>query len=302
MAKIQPKPARFSFGAANLLIGAVICATCFFLGTLAGMHAGLVVHESCERGGNLRDVIGGAKESCVEDAEVDARVEAIVKKRVAEEVANALKNSPGVNNGGEARHFSKKMSKIASGAVRATKADLQSLLDFGVPTGPKEPGPGDKEALILYNSADALPTDAEMADAAVYGRGGDGLPMLSAADATANCDAVNVIAVGNPGHTRQCVALVSNYESYHVQRWMRLKSVGGNLDGAIEPKEPLRHVSRGHAAWGKREFVPPTQQKNQIALEQAARLPRWAGQCASQVEANGRKTGYSKDNHRSDLQ
>lgn len=212
------------------------------------MHADLGQQESCGRGG-------------------DDRIEAIVQKRVAEELSKASGGSSGSANavkagGGESQHrrFSKKTSKLATGAARSTKADFQQLLDFGVPTEPKESGPGDKEVLIFYGSADALPSDRGQADAATY-ESGDGLPMLSAADATANCDAVNVVAVGNPGHTRQCIALVSNYESYHVQRWMRLKSVRGTPEGAIEPKQPLRHASRGHAAWGKRDFLPPSPNK-----------------------------------------
>ena len=83
------------------------------------------------------------------------------------------------------------------------------------------------------------------------------LPLLSATQATENCDTMNVIFTNNPGQSRQCLALVgSQYQSYHVHRYMRRGNSGG-----INNKLPLIVTSRGLTKGGKVEFPPPTPQE-----------------------------------------
>ncbi len=109
------------------------------------------------------------------------------------------------------------------------------------------------EVLILYNTPKALPSDATNRHMVQY-ENGDGISLLSVDDATENCDTMNVINTNNPGTTNQCLAIVGNYESYHVQRWMRLPEKNGEK---IDSSVPLRAVSRGHGKNGSRQFVPP---------------------------------------------
>ncbi len=83
--------------------------------------------------------------------------------------------------------------------------------------------------------------------------------MMSVEDATENCDTMNVVQVGNPGNTRQCLALVGDYESYHLQRWMRADPAEGNdKAGPLDNNKPLAPVSRGHIKDGGDRFRPPT--------------------------------------------
>jgi len=65
---------------------------------------------------------------------------------------------------------------------------------------------------------------------------------------------MNVILMDNPDHEKQCFALVNNYLSYHVQRWMRVGETG-----PIDHNLPLRAVSRGYTSNGIRAYKSPTE-------------------------------------------
>jgi hypothetical protein len=54
-----------------------------------------------------------------------------------------------------------------------------------------------------------------------------------------------------PDSHNECVALVGQWESYHVQKFMRLPE-----DGGLDPKKPLRHVSRLHIDSGLAQRIP----------------------------------------------
>jgi len=110
------------------------------------------------------------------------------------------------------------------------------------------------QVLLLYNNPKALPTKEAHAHAVQYDIG-SGVGELDVDTATENCDTMNVINTENPGNTRQCLAIVGNYESYHVQRWMRI--LEGSNGGALNKKEPLRAVSRGYGSNGAQQFIPP---------------------------------------------
>eukprot|EP00979_Chaetoceros_neogracilis_P002960 scaffold493_cov258-Chaetoceros_neogracile.AAC.8 len=110
------------------------------------------------------------------------------------------------------------------------------------------------EVLLFYNNDKALPSKEEYKRQVQYDNG-SGVGLLDVESATENCDTMNVINTNNPGNTRQCFAIVGNYESYHVQRWMRVPLEKGKVD----PKEPLRAVSRGYDKNGAQQFVPPSE-------------------------------------------
>jgi hypothetical protein len=114
------------------------------------------------------------------------------------------------------------------------------------------------EVLLFYNTHKAFPSSEELKQQVQYDNG-SGIGTMDASSATENCDTMNVVQVGNPGNTRQCLAIVGDYESYHVQRWMRVApSEGDSRAGKMNINEPLRPVSRGHMADGGDRFRPPT--------------------------------------------
>lgn len=98
---------------------------------------------------------------------------------------------------------------------------------------------------MIYNIDKAMPSNTNT--------NSPELPLLSATKATENCDTMNIVFTNNPGPSRQCLALVgSQYQSYHVHRYMRRGSNGG-----VNEKLPLVVTSRGLTKGGKVEFPPP---------------------------------------------
>jgi hypothetical protein len=154
----------------------------------------------------------------------------------------------------ETVRFDKKVRDFAHGIVRVDKDEFVQHFDYGPPMD-RGKGSGAAEALILYNSPMALPSDEKKAHAARY-ENGSGLEMMGVDEATENCDTLNVVTTGNPKHTNQCLAIVGNYESYHVQRWMRLPE-----KGPIDKDVPLRAVGRGYDKEGHNTLIPPTEEK-----------------------------------------
>ena len=85
--------------------------------------------------------------------------------------------------------------------------------------------------------------------------------MMDISTATENCDTLNVLQVGNPGNTRQCLALVGDIsDSHHLQRWMRVPPTkkGGIKAPPLDRSQELRRVGRGHNQNGGNPFQPPS--------------------------------------------
>eukprot|EP00970_Alexandrium_tamarense_P000751 scaffold85_cov145-Alexandrium_tamarense.AAC.55 len=167
--------------------------------------------------------------------------------------SNSRNNKTKNNNGSSGSNlFTKSISHFATGLTRVSKDDLMNTFDFGVPPNPNTQ---DLDALILYNKKEALPSDETIAKQARYEDDNSvGLPFVSATTATENCDTMNVVLMNNPGDTRQCFALVGGqYQSYHVQRWMRRNPKYGGLN----VEYPLILTSRGLTQSGRDEFPPP---------------------------------------------
>ena len=148
--------------------------------------------------------------------------------------------------------FPRSLNNFANGLVRVSKDDIMSTFDFGVPPNPNSIG---KEALILYNTPKALPNDGAVAAAANL-NGYTALPFTNATTATENCDSMNVVFTDIPGGMRQCFAIIGGqYQSYHIQRWMR--RADSSYQGGLKKDESLKLSSRGHTGGGRREFKAP---------------------------------------------
>jgi hypothetical protein len=139
-----------------------------------------------------------------------------------------------------------------NGVTRVSKNEFVRKIDYGPPMDAETDK--NSEVLLFYNNDKALPSKEEYKRQVQYDNG-SGVGLLDVESATENCDTMNVINTNNPGNTRQCFAIVGNYESYHVQRWMRVPLEKGKVD----PKEPLRAVSRGYDKNGAQQFVPPSE-------------------------------------------
>lgn len=203
------------------------------------------------------------------DIDFDARVQAEVERRLAQlggQTSNANANQSNnrknkknkKEDDGRPRRFPHTVSKFATGASLITKNEFLSNFDYGIPKPPSkrehESDPGKDDVLILYGTTKALPdittgiiyTDENSDDTS--------LPHMSAQDATKNCGGLNVIFTEAHGDVHQCTAIVGNYESYHIQRWLRIKPDRGKLDASL----PLTPVGRGLQTNGQDKFSAPS--------------------------------------------
>eukprot|EP00574_Skeletonema_japonicum_P006064 CAMPEP_0201719274 /NCGR_PEP_ID=MMETSP0593-20130828/4504_1 /ASSEMBLY_ACC=CAM_ASM_000672 /TAXON_ID=267983 /ORGANISM="Skeletonema japonicum, Strain CCMP2506" /LENGTH=574 /DNA_ID=CAMNT_0048209673 /DNA_START=207 /DNA_END=1928 /DNA_ORIENTATION=+ len=215
------------------------------------MHAPMSVGNMMQ--GNLGSTIE-TKRSAVDCQKLE---EELIEIQLKEELAkhNKISDAAKSNNNDmkpQDRRFPKTMEKFANGIARVNKDKLGDFFDFGNPLS-KGKGTGQEDALIIYHSKGALPTDESVAHSVTV-NDGNGIPLLEPQTATENCDAMNVVFTANPGNARQCTALIGNFESYHIQRWMRVDTVKTT---AIDPDLPLQLVSRGYAARGKANFYAP---------------------------------------------
>ena len=206
----------------------VVCASCssFYVGVaLAGIAASARIAASASSSACV-----GKNPITTNDKNVDGSAAAPQPQR------NKLFPSP--------------LNDFANGLVRVSKDEIMSTFDFGVPPNPNSKG---KEALILYNNPKALPNDRSVAAAANL-NGYTSLPLIDATTATENCDSMNVVFTDIPGGMRQCFAIIGGqYQSYHIQRWMRR----ADNNGGLKKDESLKLSSRGLLSGGSQQFRTP---------------------------------------------
>jgi hypothetical protein len=137
-----------------------------------------------------------------------------------------------------------RIGHFVSGMARTSKERFTEKLDLGVPLD--KPINGSQDVLMIYSNNKSLPK-------AMLKTGTDVIPDLSFGQAMENCDYLNVLLTFHTFGREQCIAIVPQYESYHVQKWMRIDHAG-RLDHA----RPMQKVSRGHQSNGRDQFDPPS--------------------------------------------
>mmetsp|Transcript_23332 Transcript_23332/g.42997 ORF Transcript_23332/g.42997 Transcript_23332/m.42997 type:complete len:637 (+) Transcript_23332:166-2076(+) len=235
----------------------LLCGSSYLAGSLFGYHSmdltrmhapmsvGRMIHGAESLSGND---LGNA-------ADCNEAEKQFIESKVKEELEKHRKKSgeESSNSASQTRRFPKTMAQNANGMARVKKDDLDEFFDFGNPMDGGE-GTGEEDAIIIYQSKKALPsTDKSLAHSAEY-NDGKGIPLMDPKTATENCDGMNVIFTSNPGNTQQCTAIIGNFESYHVQRWMKVDTTKST---PVKADLPLAHVSRGYASRGKANFYAP---------------------------------------------
>ncbi|KAI2494917.1 nucleotide-diphospho-sugar transferase [Fragilaria crotonensis] len=158
--------------------------------------------------------------------------------------------------------FGAPMEKLIAGAARISRDRFLERFDLGVPLDPTTPG--NEDALILYHHQQSLPHRSKV-DAAREGQ----IPLLSVEDATVNCDTLKIILT-EPNKPRQCLAIVGQWESYHIHKYMRLPP--DNIRTGVDKTLPLRNVARTHSAnKGNMQVIP--QPFNVDAYDQKVLVP-----------------------------
>ena len=157
---------------------------------------------------------------------------------------------------------------FAHGFARINHDDFIQTFDYGFASQHFD-SKGSGEALLFYNNKNAVPSDHKTA-AAVVGNNGDMTPLLDASTATQNCDVMNV-AVINARNAATCTVILSDYESFHLQRWMRQPNpLKMSRSHTLQRSLPLRHVGRGVGNNGLDSFHAPNfknQEENMQALK-----------------------------------
>eukprot|EP00804_Cyclotella_cryptica_P011471 CCRYP_016396-RA/>CCRYP_016396-RA protein AED:0.26 eAED:0.26 QI:45/1/1/1/0.55/0.6/10/2293/648 len=230
-----------------------VVAVSFYGGMLLGMHL------------NVNDSAHSTETSAASTTEdIDKRVEREVQRRM--KLAMPTSESDGKKTGNkkkdkakQSHRFPDTVKKFATGIALVSKNDFLANFDYGIPKPPSkrehESDPGKDDVLILYGGDSALP-NTQNKDTAMYINDSEPQPPhFSAQEATANCGGLNVIFTDTHDGLDQCLAIVGNYESYHIQRWLRIDT--HRSDAKLDLQKPLAPVGRGLQTNGMDKFSAP---------------------------------------------
>ena len=226
-----------------------ICAVSFYFGYSNAVNEG------------IRSSLSNVPRCTITDAsqEIQKRFNASVRQelqKVSKHPKTATqyrKTSTSLDEGVEAIFPKSTTGDYASGILRVSKADLIRQYDFGVPNKHK-PYEDDIDGMIFYNHPKALPSDRSLLHSAIHGRLENGNRVIANAtlsEALSNCDAMNVLFLplrNSPMNSfPECYVMISDFESYHINRWMRLPdfmTTPKQRDRVLNHALPLRHVGR----------------------------------------------------------
>jgi hypothetical protein len=240
-----------------------------FLMSIVGFYGGIIV------GTNMQGSGGGGGDTCwsADDPRlqrlVKDRVDKVVETRVKEQVDQVSakyeqqqqrrqqqqqqEKKQVVGGGGGAQETPllfppNALGKFASGMSRVNRDQFASQFDMGVPLD--KSSRGNQDVLILYGQDKALPTNPfDKASAKNTGE----VPLIDSVDeAVENCDNLHVILTSFD-RAKQCIAVMGQYEAFHIQKWMRLPA-----SGPVTSKAPLKFVNRGAQDSGRKSSKPPT--------------------------------------------
>mmetsp|Transcript_31660 Transcript_31660/g.46709 ORF Transcript_31660/g.46709 Transcript_31660/m.46709 type:complete len:570 (-) Transcript_31660:53-1762(-) len=205
----------------NLIIMVFVSLLSFYAGSLFSMQASMTTTANCP--------------TVSLSVSNDHSITEELSEKSAESDDNNMKNG----------RFPETVHRFATGMSRINKDEFTNRFEMGVPVDQSKPG--EEEVLLLYSSERAL-TKKKKAEVT----GLVPIPRLSVEDATENCEEMHIVLTDHTNR-KQCVALVPQYESFHIQKWMRVDGQGGKMDAT----EDLRHVSRGYQSNGREKFRPP---------------------------------------------
>ncbi|KAG7367535.1 nucleotide-diphospho-sugar transferase [Nitzschia inconspicua] len=137
---------------------------------------------------------------------------------------------------------------LVSGVGLVNRDEFASTFDMGVPLDPSTPG--NDHVVIFYSHDEAVPSRSTKTQTNESG----------VEFATQNCENLNIILT-HASRKRQCVAFMGQYESFHIQKFMRLPpedSDDSDKTDKLDMRYPLRLVSRGAQTNGRKSQKVPT--------------------------------------------
>lgn len=106
------------------------------------------------------------------------------------------------------------VNRFAYAMAHTSQENFTKTFDLGVPIDYPEKE-GDKGVLILYSNEKSMPNNRRRSLKQT-------VELLSPEEATENCHHMNVVLTNHDGRRQQCVAIVPQYESYHIQSESRI--------------------------------------------------------------------------------
>ncbi|CAB9514754.1 Nucleotide-diphospho-sugar transferase [Seminavis robusta] len=225
---------KYKAFATHLLVGAV----CFYAGIGVGVRVGFV---DCK------------KECLKQESNILLKSQLMAGQRSMEEknpVACDQKSDGGGGGGSSGKRFPDNMSHFLTGMAQFDRDKFNTRFDVGVPLDPSSRN--NDKVVLLYNDPQSLPDDPSLVDRIIGG--GDPPEIADIEQATKNCDVLDLILV-QPKTKRQCMAMVGQYQSFHIQKFMRLPPTEGEK---LDSSAPLRLLNRGAQASGRLSAKPPT--------------------------------------------
>ena len=140
---------------------------------------------------------------------------------------------------------------LVSGVGFVDREAFATRFDMGVPLD--ESKTGNEKVILLYSHAQALPSLDSDNRTFHY--------QTEIDEATKNCENLHVVLT-HTNRKRQCVALMGQYESFHIQKFMRLPPDGAS-EKRLDMKYPLRLVNRGAQTNGRKSQKIPTSEQTQ---------------------------------------
>lgn len=134
------------------------------------------------------------------------------------------------------------LKNLVAGMARVDRNDFFNEFDVGVPKDASLSG--NSQVLMLYHHISALPDNHDT----------NTMNFLPVEDATRHCTTLKIVYT-EPQKKHECMALVGQWESYHIQKYMRLPP-GQDTKVIVDEKHPLRPVSRLHGDKGLQQQIP----------------------------------------------
>lgn len=146
------------------------------------------------------------------------------------------------------------LTKLAALVARIDRSDFIANHDFGIPWD--ETTPGNEEVLLFHSSRYSMPNSKPISRKEANTSTGSvlsSLPFYAARDATRNCQDLRVVLV-SPNQKYQCLALVGQWNSYHVHKLLRRDVAPRTKRNA---NATFSYVSRLDSPKSPATWVPP---------------------------------------------
>ena len=147
------------------------------------------------------------------------------------------------------QEFPKSINKLVMDYATVPRENFNAQMEIGTPMDDTKDG--SEEVLVLYTDPKTLPFKKGKGKKQDTGEKHG----LDTATALENCHTVKVILQEPAGKKRQCIAIVPQWESYHVHKFMRMPEKITSTT-QVGTEYPLRYVGRSMMDNGRVSSVP----------------------------------------------